>query len=327
MEIKERNYLLDNAKGLLIFLVVFGHTLELFKDKFVVAKSIYIFIYMFHMPVFVFISGYFSKNVSKARETAVTSLLIPFIIFTIPWNIASLFSGKLGLFSFFTPGWALWYLFSMFVWRLFLADIIRIKNIFKISIVIGLMAGQFVEFGAFMSLSRTLVFLPYFLAGYYMNEEKLLSFKKKGKIPAILIIAVTIALSIYIAISNVMPVEFLWADRAYAEFYSGLLIPMGIRAVLYAIGFSFIYVIISLMTSKECFLSKIGRNTLPVYILHTYLVGIVMGINKFVPNYYGNLSIAFVGAFLITYILSQDIVSVKFGEFMGKLIDKIMVKK
>lgn len=327
MDIRERNCLLDNAKGLLIFLVVFGHTLELFKDKFILAKSIYIFIYFFHMPVFVFISGYFSKNIEKSRETAVTSLLIPFIVFSIPWNIVSLFSGKLNFFSFFTPGWALWYLFSMFIWRSFLPDIIRIRNIFRVSIVVGILAGQFMEFGTFMSLSRTLVFLPYFLAGYYINEEKLLSLKMRRKLLAVLVIAVAIALSIYISISNVMPVEFLWADRTYPYFYTGVLLPMGIRAGLYLIGFSFIYVIIRLMTSKECFLSKIGRNTLPVYILHTYLVGIVIGINKFVPNYYGNLAVSFVGAFLITYLLSRDVVSVKFGEVMGKLIDKIMVKK
>ena len=326
MELKERNYLLDNIKGLLIFLVVFGHSMEMYKDKFPLAKALYIFIYMFHMPVFVFVSGYFSKNVAKARENAVSSLLIPFIIFNIPWSIAALFSANPKHFSFLTPGWALWYLFSMLIWRVFLPDIIRIKNVFIVSIIIGLLAGLFTEFGGLMSLSRTFVFLPYFLAGYFMKKEKLIGLKKYSKLPAIIILIGTIGLAIYIAVSKVMPPEFLWADRAYLHFYQSMWKAISIRAMLYLIGFLFIYVMINLMTSRECFLSKIGKNTLPLYILHTYLVAIILGINKVVPYYYANIAISLVGSALITYLLSRDMVILKFSKVMDKLTAKIMVK-
>lgn len=66
---KERNYLFDNLKFLLIVLVVFGHSLEeisLAQDYAIIRA----WIYSFHMPAFVFISGYFSKvyDGAKVRE-------------------------------------------------------------------------------------------------------------------------------------------------------------------------------------------------------------------------------------------------------------------
>ena len=58
-----RNYKYDNLKALLIFLVVFGHVLESVPGEY--RRIIYLAIYTFHMPMFIYISGYFSKTVAK----------------------------------------------------------------------------------------------------------------------------------------------------------------------------------------------------------------------------------------------------------------------
>ena len=51
----------DGLKFILIQLVVVGHfTLELFSNP--IARGITNQIYSFHMPVFIFLSGYFSKK-------------------------------------------------------------------------------------------------------------------------------------------------------------------------------------------------------------------------------------------------------------------------
>lgn len=85
LKTQNRNYLIDNSKGLLIFLVVLGHSLEFIRKDYEVARLLYVFIYEFHMPVFVFISGYLSKNVEKGRRNAVRNFLTPF--FTIQYNM------------------------------------------------------------------------------------------------------------------------------------------------------------------------------------------------------------------------------------------------
>ena len=66
----KRDYQIDNIKGLLILLVVFGHSLELVRINSGVANFMYIFIYTFHMPVFVFYAGYLSKNYKKGANMA-----------------------------------------------------------------------------------------------------------------------------------------------------------------------------------------------------------------------------------------------------------------
>ena len=58
----ERNSNLDKTKGLLIFLVVFGH----FVEKYMgwhgdLSGALLRFIYAVHMPAFIFISGMFFK--------------------------------------------------------------------------------------------------------------------------------------------------------------------------------------------------------------------------------------------------------------------------
>lgn len=80
---KERNYLFDNLKFLLIVLVVFGHSLEeiSLEHNYAIIRA---WIYSFHMPVFVFISGYFSKSVRRGGEGARKTIIncaIPYFIF------------------------------------------------------------------------------------------------------------------------------------------------------------------------------------------------------------------------------------------------------
>lgn len=59
----ERNEKLDNLKGIAIFLVVWGHSLQYLNngefDFF--ENSLFQVIYSFHMPLFMVISGFFQK--------------------------------------------------------------------------------------------------------------------------------------------------------------------------------------------------------------------------------------------------------------------------
>lgn len=59
---KERDYLFDNYKVFLIFLVVIGHFIEPSYTNNEFLYTLKWFIFSFHMPAFIFISGYFSKR-------------------------------------------------------------------------------------------------------------------------------------------------------------------------------------------------------------------------------------------------------------------------
>ncbi|EOU1490610.1 acyltransferase family protein [Clostridium perfringens] len=344
MKTQNRNYLIDNSKGLLIFLVVLGHSLEFIRKDYEVARLLYVFIYEFHMPVFVFISGYLSKNVEKGRRNAVRNFLTPFLLFNIIWNLITLV-GPLFLrgeftelpseqaFSFFTPGWALWYIFSMFLWKILLPDLLKFKNIFILSVIAGIFVKLSGEFGSYMALSRTITFAPFFLAGYYSSEEKLKRFRKftrfniLNKVPSILILIIGVLIAlIFVNYSNIAD-EFFWADRSYSNFNIEIFTGILLYIAVYIIGFAFVYVFINLMPENQTFLSKIGKNTLSVYFLHTYFIGSILGLTSLMSSNLGKLLALIVGSLIVTFILSRDGVARFFNKFLDKFNRLLFIKE
>ena len=344
MKTQDRNYLIDNSKGLLIFLVVLGHSLEFIRKDYEVARLLYVFIYEFHMPVFVFISGYLSKNVEKGRRNAVRNFLTPFLLFNIIWNLITLI-GPLFLrgeftelpseqaFSFFTPGWALWYIFAMFLWKILLPDLLKFKNIFILSVIAGIFVKLSGEFGSYMALSRTITFAPFFLAGYYSSEEKLKRFRKftrfniLNKLPSIIIVIIGVLIAlIFVNYSNIAD-EFFWADRSYSNFNIEIFTGILLYIAVYIIGFAFVYVFINLMPDKLTFLSKIGKNTLSVYFLHTYFIGSILGLTSLMSSNLGKLLALIVGSLIVTFILSRDCVARFFNNFLDKFNRLLFIKE
>ncbi|MEG0152881.1 acyltransferase family protein [Niameybacter sp.] len=323
--VKERVYLLDNLKGLLIFLVVFGHSLELFKDDYFATQVLYTFIYLFHMPAFVFVSGYFSKNLDKSRATAFKSFLMPFILFNIIWNlIAAVATWDMSQFSFLTPGWALWYLMSMFFWKIFLKDLVKIKYVLPISFIVGLGAGLFSEFNGILSLSRTLVFFPFFLIGYKTSEDKLFRLKKPTRFFSFAITLLALSFAIFICYFKIFPIEFLYGSDAFESYTVPLWLGLISRILLYIIGFSFVFVLANTMPAKSTFFSKIGCNTLPIYILHTYLLCIPIAINYFIPFLWAKLGISLLSSIAITYLLSRNKTNFYFMKYLNALISHML---
>lgn len=82
VDLKQRNVYIDMTRGLAIILVVLGHAIQnTFQDY--DENIIFRIIYSFHMPLFMFISGFVNyrgeKNFFWLKRRA-KSLLIPFII-------------------------------------------------------------------------------------------------------------------------------------------------------------------------------------------------------------------------------------------------------
>ena len=73
MKMLERDCSFDFVRGVLIYLVVFGHVIvvsgQITSDAVGIGKDIvFSLIYSFHMPLFVFISGYFATHTLKKQS-------------------------------------------------------------------------------------------------------------------------------------------------------------------------------------------------------------------------------------------------------------------
>ena len=66
---KGRLYYFDNAKFVLIFLVVLAHYISPLKTDFPSVRVLWLTIHTFHMPAFIFISGFFAKSYIAADRT------------------------------------------------------------------------------------------------------------------------------------------------------------------------------------------------------------------------------------------------------------------
>lgn len=164
-----RDERIDSVKYCLMLLVIIGH---IFGNNVFSTSAEYIlndWIYMFHMPLFIFISGYFSRK--KDKEYFLIScwkLIEPLIIFQLLIRgLDFIITGKFSLTEIFTPWWVLWYLLSLIYWRIMLQILpnkilSNTKLFITLAFLVSLFAG-FIPVNRFLSLQRTFAFMPFFL--------------------------------------------------------------------------------------------------------------------------------------------------------------------
>ncbi|MDO5833525.1 MAG: acyltransferase family protein [Lachnospiraceae bacterium] len=123
---KERNLKLDNAKGILITLVVIGHMLLPIQGTTRGVTNFFYMIYTFHMPAFVFISGLLAQRiytrVPKGRfnlrrwcSTLWLYLLFQFILF---FSEIPAYGRTTRFPDFLHTSGAPWYLLALLLWYL-----------------------------------------------------------------------------------------------------------------------------------------------------------------------------------------------------------------
>lgn len=305
MTITNNRHFIDNIKVVLIFLVVFGHLIERYIESSNTLMGIYIFIYIFHMPLFIYISGYLSKNLNKSKKAFFKNLLIPYILLNIIWYIlAYIYTGEVDL-PIIRPGWTLWFLLSLFFWRITLKYIIKIKYILPISFIFGILIG-FIPNGSILSFSRTIVFLPFFLLGYYTdihNVKKI--FNKVNFGVCIAGILLFIIISFFISNKEILDYRFLYGSHSYKELGMNIYIGIICRILLYICSIILSLFVVYIIPKNKTFFTHIGKSTMYVYVFHTYIVLLIFYL---IPSWNKSIITDFIiisSPLLVTYILSR----------------------
>lgn len=269
--------LVDNIKVLLIFLVVFNHIIafQLVKEDLVI-RYVWYAITIFHMPAFIFVSGYLSKKPQNVLKN-IKNLLIPYILGYILTWYANIWLGNSMDFELLRPsGTVMWYLLALFVYRLTIEAMGKVRFIVPISILIALWAGTRPEFTTYLSSSRIVVFFPFFAAGYLWRSEYTDAVRKfKGKWVLIPISGFLLYAVPNYMITHEMPIDIFRGNHSYLV--SGLPDTEGmiIRLLMYLVSFTLILTFFALMPDIRLPLTFIGRNTMGIYFFH-YPIMILM---------------------------------------------------
>ncbi|MNH90455.1 hypothetical protein D3C87_752490 [compost metagenome] len=278
-----------NLRFVLILLVVVATGIEPVMSRFGMMEDLHAWIFIFHIPLFAFVTGYFSRQNLLGRNglTSLGSIAVQYVIFQTLYSTLDVvfFQVPQQKHSFFVPYLMLWFLVAHIGWRVLLRIMcaLNIKHPVLISMALGVVAGYLGHDGSWLSLSRLFVFLPFFAAGYALHPRKLQvlcsgsSRALQGGLSIILLAVVSL-------LAWHSTPDWLYGKFTYAEMGIG-----GPAAALSRIGWYLLQgagslTFLALIPQKRSIITSLGSRTLYVFLLHGLFVrsGIRLGLYEYI---------------------------------------------
>lgn len=265
----------DILKFVMIFLVVLGHAADFYTGNSEQMRSLYFFIYIFHMPIFIFVSGLFAKRtVNEKRKDKIFGYLVIYIVLKVLFFAEKTLAGANPKVEIFSEGGIPWFMLALFA---FMIITILIKDfspkfILPFSILLACIAGYDNDIGDFLAISRIIVYYPFFYAGYCLDRKKVEAFcSGKAKKAFSLVLLAALAAFVLVSGDEIYWLRPLLTGRnpfstlgEYAQY------GFAIRLAYYFIVAVVCCAIITVMPDKTPFgiAAKLGQRTLAVYTFH-----------------------------------------------------------
>lgn len=270
---QSRDPFFDNTKLLLMLLVVLGHVIPIDLRNSINLAS-YEWIFSFHMPLFVFISGYFTKVGDKRKFwRGILKIFETLVVFTfIHIGISYLRDDSIGTNCLYIPQWTLWYLLSLIWWRMMLYFMpSRIFNNHKLfvclSIMLCLIAG-FIPIGKELSFQRTFSFFPFFVMGNVISQNHYMNKLRWNPFFSSLVLILIWVLFFFIHPRN----SAIFYQRFEYSHFNSTLLAFAFRAGLLLLASTMSICFLSLMPRKEYRWTKFGQMTLFIYLWHSVIL-------------------------------------------------------
>ncbi len=300
--------------------------------------TLYMWIYTFHMPAFIFLAGFFAKgsgNLTYILNLA-KKLLIPYLIFQLLYTGYYILLGTSGWQGVFYPRWSLWFLVSLFSWHILLILFKKLPAAISIplAVVVGIIVGYFGGIGHTFSLSRTFVFFPFFLLGYWCTTTQVMWLKRRSAKVLSVIILMAVAVAIYFAPD--FNSGWLLATKSYSDLdlpaYGGFA-----RLLVYMTATLMAMSVLAWIPQKESWLTPLGTRTLYVYLLHGFFIQFFRQKDMFQVNHFFDvLFIAIVSAGIVFLLSDKRVITIwqpfiegrmtKLREFFNRMSEKYQQK-
>ena len=274
----------DNARFLAITLVVLGHALTKTTAATDSAYVLYTVIYLFHIPLFVFLSGYFSSADAptlKRLQSVLVDLLLPYLIFESVWSIIQSVNAGEFLFNPLRASWTLWFLLSLAAWRILLPYIALIPFPLVVSTAIAVLSGYW-SVDQTLSLSRTLAFLPFFVLGWQARNwgvgewwlsrsESTTLWTRVGSAVTFAAIVTAVALNLEwlraVGFRKLLTADMSYVDAGFEQWFSG-----AGRFGVFVLATLMIAAFVVLTPRRSTWFTTLGGATMTVYLLHSFVL-------------------------------------------------------
>jgi fucose 4-O-acetylase-like acetyltransferase len=271
-----RDPFFDNAKLLVIVLVVLGHAWEpligLPGER--PLRAAYLLVYVFHMPVFVLVSGWFSQSFRgepHQLRRLLTGVLAPFLL----WNTlltlwVQWLAGTHFALAPLTPTWVLWFLMSLFLWRITAPLWRLVRWPVPVAIAVFLLSGAF-TFGPMLSLARTLEFLPYFVIGLCLRRDHLDRLLAVRHVRLYALAAFAAVAVLAYAVAQGTDVNWLYRSGSSGSLHVPYARWLAESSVLFLLGLLLTAAFLALVPRRSTWFSALGAGTMYAFLLHAFV--------------------------------------------------------
>lgn len=270
-----RDNRIDSIKGLLIILVVLGHVITAVDNVNFFNHAVMGLIYIFHMPLFVLISGYVTKNPDQQPSSTlwkgVGNIFITILVFQLISSLRTyLRFGEFTTTLLSFPFGILWYLMCLIYWRVwfyYTPKWLRERPVLylAIALVISLLCGL-TYLGNFLALQRALNFYLFFLLGYYFKQGVV---NTKWWNLNILHLAVVVVL---------LPLIF-WLYPRCGNFMNGadhyMLVDLPQKAMILSCSVAMCLLVFNKMPEVKP-LAYVGKDSLFYYLYHIHVISLAL---------------------------------------------------
>ncbi|MGK5549991.1 acyltransferase family protein [Actinomadura kijaniata] len=269
---RERDPFFDNAKFLAIILVVVGHAIAGLM-KVPLAKGLYLYIYMFHMPLFIVVTGYLSRNWtfsgSKARRL-ITTVGVPYVVFETAYSTYDWLVGRNTLeISLLKPYYLTWFLCALFMWRLSTPVWQQIRWPLAVAVAFSLLSYMS-DLGGTFNIHRVIGLLPFYVLGLLLRPEHFEVVKRpSSRWIGFGVLAGGLAAA-YLAMNHMAKEWVYWRsphEDLGVDNVTGTAMRMGMMVCATVLVFAFLAVV----PRRRTWFTALGANTLYAYLLHGFV--------------------------------------------------------
>ncbi|RMI45239.1 acyltransferase family protein [Streptomyces triticirhizae] len=273
--VSARDPFFDNAKYLAIVLVAIGHAWTPLREDSRTAAALYNFVYTFHMPAFILVAGYFSRNFTGRPDQLkrlVSGVLVPYLIF----GVAYVLFKRWGTddpdhpFALLDPYYLTWFLIALFVWRITAPLWHIVRWPMPIALTIAALASFAPSLGNDLNIQRVLQFLPFFVLGMRLRPEHFELVRRREvrllALPVFLCALVT-------AYWSVPRMDAAWFYRSAAaqdlgfEWWVGVVMSLA----LFGCGLLLTVCFLSWVPARHRWFTALGAGTIYGYLLHGFV--------------------------------------------------------